>query len=289
MPTELTYESTLRELATDQGVLRYHEAGDGPPLLMLHGSGPGVTGWRNFRGNLARFAEHFRCLVLEFPGFGVSDPTDEHPMAAASGAALRFLDGLGLGQVDVIGNSMGGIVGTQLALAHPDRVRRLVTIGGIGRNLVSPGPGEGIKLLMEFTDDPTRERLVRWLQSMVFNPKVVTEELIEERWRQATDPDTLASARRMYSTAAMTASFKAQARSPEPPYWAMLHKLKAETLITWGRDDRVSPVDMMLVPMRTIPNVQVTIFPNCGHWVMIEQKAAWESAVLAFLTRKDEA
>jgi 2-hydroxy-6-oxonona-2,4-dienedioate hydrolase len=79
-----------------------------------------------------------------------------------------------------------------------------------------------------------------------------------------------------------------QARSPEPPYWAMLHRLKAETLITWGRDDRVSPVDMMLVPMRTIPNVQVNIFPNCGHWVMIEQKAAWESAVLAFLTRKDQ-
>lgn len=96
MPAELTYESTLRELATDRGVLRYHEAGEGPPLLMLHGSGPGVTGWRNFRGNLARFAEHFRCLVLEFPGFGVSDPTDEHPMTAAGGAVTRFLDGLGL-------------------------------------------------------------------------------------------------------------------------------------------------------------------------------------------------
>ncbi|QKG21972.1 alpha/beta fold hydrolase [Actinomadura verrucosospora] len=288
MPTELTYESTSRELATDQGVLRYHEAGDGPPLLMLHGSGPGVTGWRNFRGNLARFAEHFRCLVLEFPGFGVSDPTDQHPMLAASGAAVRFLDGLGLAQVDVIGNSMGGIVGTQLALAHPDRVRRLVTIGGIGRNIFSPGPGEGIKLLMEFTDDPTRERLIRWLHSMVFDPRIVTEELIEERWQQATDPETLAAARRMYSTAAMTANFKAQAASDQPPYWAMLHRLKAETLITWGRDDRVSPVDMALVPMRTIPNVQVNIFPNCGHWVMIEQKAAWESAVLAFLTRKDE-
>ncbi|XRQ04754.1 alpha/beta fold hydrolase [Actinomadura welshii] len=287
MPAELTYESTLRELATDRGVLRYHEAGDGPPLLMLHGSGPGVTGWRNFRGNLPVFAEHFRCLVLEFPGFGVSDPTEEHPMMAAGGAIGRFLKGLGLDRVDVVGNSMGGIIGAQFALRRPERVGRLVTVGGIGPNIFSPNGSEGIRLLMEFTDDPSRERLVRWLRAMVHDQRLVTEELIEERWEQATDPGTLASARRMYGSKAMAARAKAMAQSDEPPYWAMLHRLQAETLITWGRDDRVSPVDMALVPMRTIPDAQVTIFPNCGHWVMIEQKAAWESAVLAFLTGKD--
>lgn len=285
--TELSYESTLRELKTDEGVLRYHEAGDGPPLLMLHGSGPGVTGWRNYRGNLARFAEHFRCLVLEFPGFGASDDTDLHPMQAAPGAVTRFLDGLDLDQVDVIGNSMGGIIGAQLAIGQPDRVRRLVTIGGVGRNIFSPGPGEGIKLLTEFTDDPTRERLVAWLHSMVFDPAMVTEELIEGRWALATDPETLASARRMYSSAAMAANQKAAAAATTPPYWSMLHRITAETLLTWGRDDRVSPVDMALLPMRTIPNVELHVFPNCGHWVMIEQKVAWESAVLAFLTRPD--
>ncbi|MEO3784695.1 alpha/beta fold hydrolase [Actinocorallia sp. B10E7] len=288
MTTEPTYESTLRELPTDQGVLRYHEAGEGPPLLMLHGSGPGVTGWRNYRGNLARFAKHFRCLVLEFPGFGVSDPTEEHPMVAASGSITRFLDGLGLQKVDVIGNSMGGIVGAQFALANPDRVGRLVTIGGLGTNIFSSAPGEGIKLLMEFTDDPSREKLVRWLSSMVYNPALVTEELIEERWAQATDPETLASARRMYGSKAMAARAKAMAAADIPPYWAMLHKLKAKTLITWGRDDRVSPVDMALLPMRTIRDVEVHIFPNCGHWVMIEQKEAWESVVLAFLAREEQ-
>ncbi|MEV8637500.1 alpha/beta fold hydrolase [Streptosporangium sp. NPDC051023] len=289
MTTELSYESTLRELPTDQGVLRYHEAGQGPPLLMLHGSGPGVTGWRNFRGNLAVFAEHFRCLVLEFPGFGVSDPTGGHPMADASAAVVRFLDGLGLHQVDVIGNSMGGIVGTQVAMSHPERVRRLVTIGGIGKNLLLPSPAEGINLLVEFTEEPTREALVQWLNSMVYDQSLVTEELIEERWAQAVDPATLASARKMYGRAALNARAAAAAASEAAPYWAMLHKVKARTLITWGRDDRVSPVDMALLPMRTIPEVELHVFPNCGHWVMIEQKAAWESAVLAFLTRKDEA
>ena len=287
--TELTYESTLRELPTEQGVLRYHEAGDGPPLLLLHGSGPGVTGWRNFRGNLGAFAEHFRCLVLELPGFGVSDPTDQHPMAAASGAVIRLLDGLALDQVDVIGNSMGGMIATQIAIEHPERVRHLVTVGGMGRNLFSPAPGEGIRLLTEFTDEPTRERLVRWLSSMVYHPSTITEEMVEERWSHATDPDTLGSARRMYGSGALAALAKAAAASGTPPLWARLDRVKAKTLITWGRDDRVSPVDMMILPMRCIPDVEVHIFPDCGHWVMIEQKDAWESAVLAFLTRKDAA
>ncbi|WP_433634917.1 alpha/beta fold hydrolase [Nocardia sp. CA-120079] len=283
--SELTYENTLRELPTDNGVLRYHEAGDGPPLLLLHGSGPGVTGWRNYRGNLAVLAEHFRCLVLEFPGFGVSDPTDEHPMTAAPKAVLRFLSGLGLQRVDVIGNSMGGIVGANLAIANPDVFGRIVTIGGVGRNLFSPGPGEGINLLMDFTDDPTRERLLDWLHSMVYDRSIVTEQMIEERWELATEPKTLEAARRMYGRAAMTAGIAAAAAGDKPPYWAMLHKITAPTLITWGRDDRVSPLDMALLPMRTIPNSELHVFPNCGHWVMIEQKAAWESAVLAFLTR----
>src|SRR5690606_15003683 len=189
-------------LETSTGVLRYHEAGDGPPLLLLHGSGPGVTGWRNYRGVLAELAEHFRCLVLEFPGFGVSDPADGHPIVTAESAAGVFLDGLGLGTVDMIGNSMGGIVATKVAIAEPVRVRTLVTIGGMGKSIFSSGPSEGIKLLMEFTDNPTRENLIRWLLSMVHDPALVTRELIDERWELATEPATLEIARRMYSSRA---------------------------------------------------------------------------------------
>lgn len=285
----VSYEESLRELPSESGVLRYHEAGpvDGPPLLLLHGSGPGVTGWRNYRGNLNLFAQHFRCLVLEFPGFGVSDATDQHPMLAALPAVERLLDGLGLDRVDIIGNSMGGIVATRFAIAQPDRVRRMVTIGGMGRAVFSPSPGEGINLLMEFTEEPTRERLVQWLDSMVFDRSLVTEELIEERWTQATEPRTLESARKMYSRSAIEGMSKAAAASAEPPYWALLHRVRARTLITWGRDDRVSPLDMALLPMRTIPDAELHVLPDCGHWAMIEQKAAWECVVLAFLTRAD--
>jgi pimeloyl-ACP methyl ester carboxylesterase len=286
----LTYEDTLHEITTDAGVLRYHEAGptdSGPPLLLLHGSGPGVTGWRNFRGVVGTFAEHFRCLILEFPGFGVSDDFGGHPMITALDSVVRFVDALGLETVDIVGNSMGGGVALNFAIAHPDRVRRLVTIGGIGRNILTPGPSEGIRLLQEFTEEPTRERLVRWLHSMVYDPAVVTEELIEERWNHATDPQTLAGARRMYSRQAFTQMMKALESSKGPQPWAAMHRVKAPTLITWGLDDRVSPLDMALIPMRTIPNAELHVFPKCGHWTMIEAKEAFESTVLAFLLRKD--
>ena len=278
------YQETLREVSTPNGVLRYHEAGDGPPLLLLHGSGPGVTGWRNFRGNLGVLAQRFRCLVLEFPGFGVSDDFGGHPMLDAQGAAVAFADALDLERVDVIGNSMGGGVGINFAINHPDRVNRLVTIGGIGTNIFSPGPSEGIRLLQEFTEDPTRDRLVAWLNSMVYDPGLVTEELIEERWVAATDPATLESARRMYGRAAFAAMMTMMRKSDTPMPWAVMHKVQAPTLLTWGRDDRVSPLDMSLLPMRTIPNAELHVYPNCGHWVMIEAKAAFERTVLAFLT-----
>ena len=83
-----------------------------------------------------------------------------------------------------------------------------------------------------------------------------------------------------------TQMMKAMESSKGPQPWAVMHRVQAPTLITWGRDDRVSPLDMALLPMRTIPNAELHVFPNCGHWTMIEAKEAFESAVLAFLLRK---
>jgi pimeloyl-ACP methyl ester carboxylesterase len=253
--SNLILEHDLREIGTPKGALRYYDCGpdSAPVLLFLHGSGPGVTGWRNFRGILPTFAEHYRCLVLEFPGFGVSDDFGGHPMMMAFGTVSPLLDALGVEKAHIVGNSMGGGVGINFAIQNPDRVARLVTIGGIGTNIFSPSPSEGIRLLQEFVEDPTRQRLV--------------------------------DARRMYGKAAFAAMNAGMAASDRPMPWAVMHKLAVPTLLTWGRDDRVSPPDMALIPMRTIPNAELHIFPNSGHWAMIEAKQAFESTVLAFLSR----
>ncbi|MFW0794271.1 alpha/beta fold hydrolase [Gordonia sp. CPCC 205515] len=284
---DVTYDATRRELTTDQGTLRYHEAGDAdaPPLILLHGSGPGVTGWRNYRGNLGFFAQTHHCYVLEFPGFGVSDAVEGHPVLTAGSSVIRFMDALGIEKAPMIGNSMGGVVGINLAIKKADRVEKLVTIGGVGPNVFSPSPSEGLRLLQEFTDAPDRDKLVRWLNSMVYDRNLVTDELIEERWEAAINPDAQKTAAMMYGSAAFEMQQQFLAASDNPPYWAMMHKVACPTLLTWGRDDRVSPPDMAMVPMRLIPDAELHVFPKCGHWVMIEAKEAFEATVAAFLAR----
>jgi pimeloyl-ACP methyl ester carboxylesterase len=282
---DVTYENSKRELQTDNGVLRYHEAGSGPPLILLHGSGPGVTGWRNYRGNIGVFAESHHCYVLEFPGFGVSDAVKGHPVLTAGSSVIRFMDALGIEAAPIIGNSMGGVVGVNLAIKKPERVSKLVTIGGVGPNIFSPSPSEGLRLLQEFTDAPDRDKLIRWLTGMVYDRGLITDELIEERWDAAINPDAQETAQMMYGSAAFEMQQQFMAASDTPPYWSMMHKVTCPTLLTWGRDDRVSPPDMAMVPLRLIPDAELHVFPKCGHWVMIEAKKAFDGAVLDFLSR----
>ena len=199
------HAGTSRFLATDKGRIHYHEAGSGPVLLMIHGSGPGVSGWANFQGNLPVFARHFHCVVIDLPGYGGSDPVEGAPVPACVDAVLRLMDGLGIERAHILGNSLGGIVGSFVAAYHPQRVLRFVTIGGIGMNLFTAFPGEGLRLLTAFAEEPTRENIETWLRAMVFDQSIITDELIESRLKAATDPVTLATSRQLYSRASADA------------------------------------------------------------------------------------
>jgi 2-hydroxy-6-oxonona-2,4-dienedioate hydrolase len=281
---DYSFDATSRFVDLPKGRLHYHEAGEGPCLLLLHGSGPGVRGWANFEGNLPAFAESFRCLIIDFPGYGDSDTVAGDPMSTCAGAAVGLLDALGIERAHLIGNSLGGVIGSIVAAQHPERVDRFVSIGGIGTNVFSPFPAEGMRLLSAFAEDPTRERLVDWLHSMVYDPALVTDELIEGRFKQATDPKTLATTQAIYTKQALGAIAQTRRTNPTAAL-AHLANIKAPTLLTWGRDDRVTPLDGGLIPMRIVPNCELHVFPDCGHWVMIECKEAFESLVLSFLKR----
>lgn len=274
---------TSRHITVDGLKLRYHEAGSGPPLVLLHGSGPGVSGWANFGANLPVLAQHFRCLILDQPGFGASERPEVYErnyLRISADAVVGLLDQLALPSVHLLGNSMGGAVATLVALEHGQRVDQLVLMapGGVGVNVLGPEPSEGIRRLLDFTADPTRERVLAWLRTMVFDEAVLTDELVDNRLATAADPAAIAAIRDAYATFANPAFAEAV------PLWARLRGLRHEVLMLWGRDDRVTPAEGALLPSRQLPRADLRLFGRCGHWVQIERKDAFERAVIDFLT-----
>lgn len=278
-------QSTSRVVATDSGTMHFHDHGDGPPLLLIHGSGPGVSGWANFSGNLATFGRSYRCLVPDLPGFGRSPAAGKSPAADAATAVIEFLDAIGVERTAIIGNSLGGAVGAQIAATYPDRVSKLVSIGGLGINLLSAAPAEGIKLLVAFMEEPTRERLVEWMHSMVYDPAIITDELVDMRFAVASRPEIHAAASRIYSRASLAFIQSSMNGRGAGARLSWLPDIQAPTLLVWGRDDRVNTLDMALVPMRLIPRCELHVLYDCGHWAMIERRLEFESTVLAFLAR----
>lgn len=266
--------------------LHHDEAGSGPPLVLLHGSGPGVSGWSNFGANLEVFAEHHRTIVVDQPGFGKSPaPTLDRPYGdIAADAVVALLDELAIEQTDLLGNSMGGATAVRIALAHPGRVRRLVLMGpgGVGVNVTGPRPTEGFKRLVDFSREPTRERMVAWLETMVSDQSLVTDELVDSRFTAATEPGALEWFRAFLTP---HAARMAGAGEPEIPLWARAGQIGQPTLITWGRDDRVVPFETGLLPLFQMRDVELHVFGACGHWPMIERKAEFERVVLEFLSR----
>ena len=272
-------------MAYGEGQISYHEMGEGEPLFMLHGSGPGVTAWMNFAGNLPVFAQHYRCIAPDLPGYGASTAIPGDPVGGAAEAILHMMDQMGIDSAYILGNSYGAIIGGRFAAAYPNRTRKLVTIGGIGVPLFSGFPYEGIARLTEFVENPTRDQIVAWLRSMVYDPAMITDELVEARLAVATEPDAKEMNKRMYSHAAIDAVANFMRGPDAVQGFAHLPKIQAPTLLTWGRDDRVNPLDIALLPMRLIPNCELHVFSRCGHWAMIEQKEAFEQVVLGFLKR----
>ena len=283
MAGELDFDSTSRTTTYNGLNLQYHDAGSGDDvLIMLHGAGPGVSGWSNFGGNLAHYARHFRTIIVDMPGFGRSAHPAEYDrsyLRYAADAVVSLMDELGIASAHVLGNSLGGSVAARLVLAYPDRVKRLVLMGpgsALSIGLFAPRPSEGIRRLMEFQTAPekTREKMEAFLRSMVFDQSLVTEALIEERFATATDPATAGGLKAMQV---------ANQRYPnEGELWREAEQIKHEVLITWGREDRVQPLDGAFVGFRLLENARLHVFPKCGHWAMIEQREEFQRLTTDF-------
>lgn len=281
---EYTYEATRRTIDIDGVQVAYHEAGEGEPLVLLHGSGLGVSAWANFSANLPVFAKRFRVVMPDLPGFGGTPLPEMKEMYFVTAAKLiaRLMDELGIESAGVIGNSMGGAVGAELADLYPDRVRRLVSMGGAGLSVATfaPEPSEGFKHLFGFLREPTRENMVEWLEVMVYDHSLLTDELIDQRMSNAFADGAMDRARAVFGSLA-----NPELRATYTPLWTRASSFKTPTLILWGRDDRMLPYDGAHFANRMVPEIELHTFANCGHWVQIERKVEFERIATEFLTR----
>ncbi len=284
---DLSFEATSRFGKAGDIKLHYNEAGEGDVLVMLHGGGPGATSWSNFKQNLPALSERFRVLLVDQPEFGLSDkPEIEEQFLTYSARAVRnLLDELGIEKAHFVGNSLGGGASLRFALDYPDRAGRLVLMGpgGAFAPVLSPAPSEGLKLLFGFLQPPgpTREKLEAFVRIMVYDQSIVTPELIEERYKAATDPATLRGMQNFMKVA--VGSTPEQVREGE--LWREIDRIEHPTLMTWGRDDRVLPLDGAFFALHQMPNARLHVFPRCGHWAQLEHRQEFDRLVIDFLTQ----
>ena len=279
------FEATSRKVDVGGFELHYHLAGPegAPAVVMLHGGGPGASAWSNFGRNLPVFARRFRVIAVDQPGFGHSDkPEIEGQFFTFSAdALLRLLDELGIEQAHLVGNSLGGGTAVRFALRHGRRAGRLALMapGGLNLGVFSPDPTEGIKKLYAFAapPGPSKEKLAEFLRTLVFDPSLVTDELVEERFRVAADPESLRA------MASMGRSFTRPETFEAGMLWREAYQIRQRTLLVWGREDRVNPLDGALVALKLIPRAELHVFSRCGHWAQLERFDEFNRLVGDFL------
>lgn len=247
--------------------------GSGYPVIFLQGSGPGASGWLNFRYNVDYFAENgYRVIIPDLPGFGDSDKPDlDYTLQFFADAMLEFADQLDIEKFALVGNSLGGAVSLGMALTAPARVSHLILMGcgGLEDQMTYFEKMKGVQAMTKVplgSPEFTPEYLKEVLKLIVFDPKHITDELIAERFRilETQNP----------------AAFK---RMVIPNLTDRLPSIEAPVLGFWGAQDNFCPISGAETLVTHCPNAQVITLSRCGHWVMIEHQDLFNQRCVEFL------
>jgi len=276
---EITEQSTAKSVMVDGVNIHYHEAGQGVPLVLIHGGGPGAGGWSNYSKNIAPLSKHFRVITPDLPGFGSSDvkPVGSAMPEWYATKMGQFLDVLDIDKAHFIGNSLGGMVTLRLAMDRPEKVDRMMLMGpGGSMPMFSQFPTDAIMTLLFFYDGegPSFERLKGFANQFVYDPSAITDDLLEGRMKAALQPHIVENPP-MRPTAGMVME----------EVWRdkRLTTLPHETMILWGREDKVMPMDMAMPLLKQIPRARLFVMPQCGHWMQWEHADEFNSVVNNFL------
>jgi pimeloyl-ACP methyl ester carboxylesterase len=274
----ITEAGTSRFVTVGGVKIHYNEAGSGPALVLIHGGGPGASGWSNYSRNIEPLSRHFRVLTPDLPGFGKSDvkPRGSAMPAWYATKMGEFLDALGIEKAHFVGNSLGGMVTLRLALDRPEKVDRMVLMGPGGSiPMFSQFPTEAIKTLLFFYDGPgpSLERLRGFVKDFVYDPSKITDELLEGRMKTALQPHIVETPPMRPDPTAKLEQLWSDPRLASVPH---------ETMIIWGREDKVMPIDMSFAYLKQIPRARLYVLPQCGHWAQWEHAEEFNSVTAGF-------
>ncbi len=253
----------------------YLEAGKGHPVVLIHGSGPGVTSYANWRLVLPALAENFRVLAPDMIGFGFSErPANiQYGVQTWADQVVGLMDTLELPTAHMVGNSFGGAIALRIAAQHPDRVGKLVLMGSMG---VSFPITEGLERVWGY--EPSFENMRKVLDVFAYSRDLVNDELAEVRYRGSIQPGFQESFAAMFP--APRQRWVEAMCTPEDE----IRRLPHRTLIVHGREDQVIPVQTSLRLMELIDNADLSVFSHCGHWSMIERTEDFNRNVSEFFS-----
>ncbi len=258
------------------------DTGTGPPVVLLHGGGPGASGMSNYARNIEPLAQHFRVIVPDMPGYGRSakgvDGSD--PFGYLADHIRGMLDVLGIDQTHLVGNSYGGSCALRLTLDTPHRVDKLVLMGPGGVGTTRGLPTAGLKSLLGYYggDGPSLDKLRTFIRSyLVYHGDAVPESLIQTRYESSIDPEVVANP-------------PLQRPSGLRTLWRMdftrdrrLSTLETPTLVLWGREDKVNKPSGATMLGERMPNADVLVTAKTGHWVQWERADFFNAVTTAFL------
>lgn len=253
-----------------------HDTGVDPgggTVLLIHGSGPGVSAWANWRLTIPALAPHFRVVAPDIVGFGYTERTvDSYDLDTWTRHVVGVLDALEIERAHVVGNSFGGSLALALAIHHPDRVRRLGLMGAVGLDFaITPG------LDAVWGYEPSVEAMADLLRIFTATPAPAIEDLARLRYEASTRPGV------HEAYAAMFPAPRQRWVSALAHDEARVSEIAAPTLIFHGREDRVIPLATSLRLLELIPDAQLHVFGNCGHWTQIEHAADFNRLLRDFL------
>jgi pimeloyl-ACP methyl ester carboxylesterase len=254
----------------------YHDVGpkDGTPLLMLHGSGPGVSAWANWRLNMQALAgKGHRVLAPDLVGFGYTQRPDDvyYSLDSWREHVWAFLDAMDVRRTAIVGNSLGGRIALHMAAQHPDRVERMVLMGapGVGMTLTP-----GLKALRAYT--PSLENMRRMLlDCFAVDKSIITDDLVKTRYDASMEPGAFEAYTDMFS--------ERHAGSQLGITEDEVRAIGTRALLLHGREDQVVPVEVAWNMVRLLPDADLSVFAHCGHWTQIERAGDFNEVVGQFL------